>query len=108
MTVLLGTATDPVSRRRFLTAAGLTGAALAALTDGQAQTLPQLARPDGPAERVATDEAYWERVAAQYRISDRVTNLEAGYWGMMPVPVLEEYVRHVERVNRESSVYARV
>ena len=108
MTMWPWTPTDLVSRRRFLTAAGLTGAALATLTDGEAQTLPRLARPDGPAERVATDEAYWERVAAQYRITDRVTNLEAGYWGMMPIPVLEEYVRHVERVNRESSIYARV
>ena len=109
MTVPLEKPPDVVSRRRFLTTAGLTGAALAApLTGGEAQTLPRLARPDGPAERVATDEAYWERVAAQYRISDRVTNLEAGYWGMMPLPVLDEYLRHVERVNRESSVYARV
>jgi selenocysteine lyase/cysteine desulfurase len=46
-------------------------------------------------------------VAAQYRVTDKVINLEAGYWGMMPAPVADEYVRHIERVNRESSYYAR-
>ena len=62
-----------------------------------------------PATGLATqqDEAYWRRVAAHYRVSNSVTNLEAGYWGVMTVPVLAEYVRHIERVNLESSFYAR-
>jgi len=53
------------------------------------------------------DEAFWRRVAAHYRVSNRITNLEAGYWGIMAAPVLAEYVRHIERVNVESSFYAR-
>ena len=41
---------------------------------------------EGSAEReVAQDEAYWRDVAAQYAVTDAVTNLEAGYFGMMPV-----------------------
>lgn len=48
---------------------------------------PPLDRPDGPPDLVARDEAHWRRVAAHYRVSGRVTNLDAGYWGMMPVPV---------------------
>jgi selenocysteine lyase/cysteine desulfurase len=56
---------------------------------------------------VAQDEAYWREVAAQYEVTDAVTNLEAGFFGMMPRPVLAAYHRHVDRVNRESSYFAR-
>jgi len=63
--------------------------------------------PAGSPEEVAQDEAYWREVAAQYAITDAVTNLEGGYWGMMANPVLAAYHRHVDRVNRESSYFAR-
>jgi selenocysteine lyase/cysteine desulfurase len=69
--------------------------------------LPPLNRPGGSPAAVARDEAYWRRVAAYYRISDKYTNLEAGYFGMMASPVLAAYHRHVDRVNLESSYYAR-
>jgi isopenicillin-N epimerase len=69
--------------------------------------LPALNRPAGPPESVARDEAYWRRVAAYYRVSNQYTNLEAGYFGMMAAPVLAAYHRHVDRVNLESSYYAR-
>ena len=69
--------------------------------------LPPLDRPDGPPDTVARDEAYWRRVAAHYRVSDAYTNLEAGFFGIMAAPVLAEYHRQVDRVNRESSHYAR-
>ncbi len=63
--------------------------------------------PIGSPEMVAQDEAYWREVAAQYAITDSVTNLEAGFWGMMSAPVLAAYHRNVDRVNRESSYFAR-
>jgi isopenicillin-N epimerase len=69
--------------------------------------LPALNRPVGPPESLARDEAYWRRVASYYRVSDKYTNLEAGYFGMMAAPVLAAYHRHVDRVNLESSYYAR-
>ncbi len=56
---------------------------------------------------LATDEAYWQQVAAQYRVLDQATNFEAGYFGMMAQPVLAAYHRHIDRVNRESSYFAR-
>jgi isopenicillin-N epimerase len=98
-----------VSRRAFIGLAGLAGAGLAAppSAPGADTPLPALARPDAPPQVVASDEAYWGRVAAHYRLTDRVTNLEAGYWGMMATPVLAEYFRQVEHVNLESSFYAR-
>jgi hypothetical protein len=100
---------NQVSRRTFVNSAALAGVALAAPASAQRtdESLPPLARPGGPPQVVATDEAFWRRVAAYYRVSDRVTNLEAGYWGMMAAPVLAEYLQHVERVNAENSFYAR-
>jgi len=103
-----------ISRRSFLEATGLIGLVA---TRGGAEApphasrppgqLPPLDRPDGPSDRVAKDEAYWGRVAAYYQVSDRYTNLEAGYFGMMAAPVLAAYHRAIDRVNLESSYFAR-
>jgi len=70
-----------------------------------ASTLP--VPPAGSAEQAAQDEAYWRGVAQQYAVTDRVTNMEAGYFGMMASPVLAAYHRNIDRVNRESSYFAR-
>src|SRR5918993_634209 len=67
----------PLSRRHFLSSAGVAAAALGA------------------------------RVSAQNRVDRTIDNLEAGYWGLMATPVADDYIRHVERVNRENSYYAR-
>lgn len=69
--------------------------------------LEPLAPPAGAADEVARDEAYWNKVAARYRILDGTTNLEAGYFGMMATPVLDAYHRHIDEVNRASSYFAR-
>jgi selenocysteine lyase/cysteine desulfurase len=107
------------SRRTFLqrtaalTAAGLTlPAGLGASPSGEVLELARAQRPlppppTGSPEHTAQDEAYWREVAAQYAITDKATNLEAGYWGMMALPVLAAYHRNVDRVNRESSYFAR-
>ena len=63
--------------------------------------------PVGSPQSVAQDEAYWGEVAKQYVVTDRVTNMEAGFFGMMAAPVLAAYHENVERVNRESSYFAR-
>ncbi|WP_299307867.1 aminotransferase class V-fold PLP-dependent enzyme [uncultured Croceicoccus sp.] len=55
----------------------------------------------------AGDEQYWARIAAQYDVTDDVTQLENGNWGMMARPVLATYQEHVARVNRDTSFYAR-
>jgi isopenicillin-N epimerase len=92
-----------MERRRFLSMAAMAGGA-AALPAGAWQQQPPPPRDPAAA---AADEAHWRRVAGQYRVTDKVINLEAGYWGMMSIPVHEEFLRQVERVNRESSFYAR-
>jgi isopenicillin-N epimerase len=57
--------------------------------------------------RAAEDEAHWAGVAANYDVTRDVIQLEHGNWGMMARPVLAAYRAAVERVNRETSFYAR-
>ncbi len=92
------------TRRQFLRNAGLATAALALHTTPSNAASPLPTRATVPS---GSEEDYWEDVAARYRITDEITNLEGGYWGMMATPVLEAFHRHTERVNRESSYYAR-
>jgi selenocysteine lyase/cysteine desulfurase len=49
----------------------------------------------------------WDQIAGQYDVTREVIQLEHGNWGMMARPVLEAYRAHVERVNRDTSYYAR-
>lgn len=55
----------------------------------------------------AKDLDFWSSVRDLYEIDSTITNLENGYWGIMAKPVLAEYMRWTERVNRENTVYAR-
>lgn len=103
-----------LTRRSFLGSTGLAGLTIfgsrpaeVPLPQQAQDQLPPLDRPSGLPETVAQDEGYWRRVAAHYRVSDRFTNMEAGYFGMMAAPVLAAYHRHIDRVNQESSFYVR-
>src|SRR5947209_4410352 len=49
----------------------------------------------------------WDRIAREYDVTREVIQLEHGNWGMMARPVLDEYRRQLERVNRDTSYYAR-
>ena len=49
----------------------------------------------------------WEMIARQYDVTRYVIQLEHGNWGMMPRPVLAAYHAINERVNRDTSFYAR-
>ena len=70
---------------------------------GGAAALPFATAPVAAA--AAADD--WERIAREYDVTREVIQLEHGNWGMMARPVLAEYRRQVERVNRDTSYYAR-
>lgn len=108
------------SRRHFLASAAAASAASLAASAAHAAPVSGFPSPDTPdfpgvplappignPETVARDEGYWKKVAAQYRVLDGTTNLEAGFFGMMAAPVLAAYHRHIDRVNRASSYFAR-
>jgi isopenicillin-N epimerase len=102
------------SRRDFLRTAGLAGLATAVPGSASHPQAPpsassqeRLTPHPAPPAQAARDEAYWRRVAAQYDVIERPTNLEAGYYGLMARPVLAAYHRHIDRVNSASSYFAR-
>jgi len=97
------------TRREFLKDTALVGAALAAplTATASARVRSPLAPPQGTPAQVASDETFWAKVAEQYRVTDAVTNFEAGYFGLMAIPVLEAYHRHIDRANRDNSYFAR-
>lgn len=101
------------SRRDFLRTGTLASAAVVAgsalpRSVQAADVRPEpLATHSGSPVDAASDEAYWRLVAAQYRVADKATNMEAGYFGMMAAPVLAAHHAHIDRVNRENSVFAR-
>ncbi|MCA2995022.1 aminotransferase class V-fold PLP-dependent enzyme [Gemmatimonas sp.] len=87
--------------------APVSAAGAASVSGNEASDPPPLAPLPGPLQAVVQDEAYWSKVATQYPVTDAVINLEAGYFGIMAAPVLAAHHRHVDRVNRESSYFAR-
>lgn len=60
-----------------------------------------------PAIAAAAAADDWDRIADQYDVTREVIQLEHGNWGMMARPVLATYRATVERVNRDTSYYAR-
>lgn len=60
-----------------------------------------------PAIAAAAEADDWERIARDYDVTREVIQLEHGNWGMMARPVLAHYRATVERVNRDTSYYAR-
>ena len=62
--------------------------------------------PEGPLK--PDDEVGWKAVAKNYDVTNRITNLENGYWGIMASPVLAEYKRLTEFINKENTFFARL
>lgn len=53
------------------------------------------------------DEAGWARIATLYPAMGPVTQLEHGYWGNMAKPVADAHRANLDRLNRDTSLYAR-
>ena len=97
--------TRQLSRRGLLggTAATVLLAGSAQAQDG-GSPIPSFARSgDG----IAQDRAFWRQVASLYDVDRSMANLENGYWGIMSKPVLAEYLRQTEMINRRNTAYAR-
>jgi selenocysteine lyase/cysteine desulfurase len=62
--------------------------------------------PDSPLK--PDDEAGWKAIAKNYDVTTKITNLENGYWGIMAMPVLDEYKRLTEFINKENTFFARL
>jgi|TARA_R110002096_G_scaffold435927_1_gene664264 selenocysteine lyase/cysteine desulfurase len=87
-----------MDRRQFLTSS----AAVAGLS---VANFPLFAMAQQ--SRDADDENFWAIIRNQYDVTSDVTNLEAGYWGIMSIPVTQDYIKNTHYVNQNSSYYAR-
>jgi selenocysteine lyase/cysteine desulfurase len=63
--------------------------------------------PSGDPAKLATDEAYWTKVAGFYDWPRDVIQLEAGQFGAMARPVQAAYETYLRRINRETTLYTR-
>jgi selenocysteine lyase/cysteine desulfurase len=93
-----------ISRRGVLGVAATLAMAGSAGAQADASAVPPFVRTGADA---AQDRAFWDQVAALYDVDRSTANLENGYWGIMAKPVLAEYIRQTERINRQNTAYAR-
>lgn len=88
----------------LLPAAGLMAGPAGRAAAGPVPVLP----PSAAAPAVlATDEAWWAAVAAQFDITSAVNHLENGFWGAMGRSTLQAYQRHTAAVNAGNAWYGR-
>lgn len=104
------------SRRSFLKSSGLMLGAVASqgllgsdLRANEPATTSSYTLPTrtGSPSDIATDEDYWNQVSRFYSVTDKVTNLENGYWGIMANPVMQTYQANTEFINLNNTYYAR-
>jgi selenocysteine lyase/cysteine desulfurase len=63
---------------------------------------------DFAGEGAADDEKYWKHIAKKYyEVSSDYINLENGYYGIQPKPVLQAFQKNIEKANAEGARFAR-
>jgi selenocysteine lyase/cysteine desulfurase len=63
---------------------------------------------DFTTEGDATDEKFWKKIAKKYYdVADDHINLENGYYGIQPKPVLQAFQKNVAAANRQAARFAR-
>lgn len=83
------------------------GSAAAASAAAVAAPLPSVPAGTTP-EVLASNQAYWQAVAAQYDTTDAIVQLDNAFWGSMARPVLRHYEQQLSMVNRDNAWYARM
>lgn len=92
-------------KREFLKKAATFGLTVPFGWDAFARSFEEVSNL-GPAE-LASEDAFWENIRNNYLLTPEYINLESGYYCMLPEPLLEKYIYHIHRVNREHSHYMR-
>src|SRR5450830_780195 len=90
-----------------LTAGAGSAAAASASLSPPLPPLPAVPAGTTP-EALATNQAYWQAVAAQYDTTDAIVQLDNAFWGSMARPVLRHYEQQLAMVNRDNAWYARM
>jgi selenocysteine lyase/cysteine desulfurase len=98
------------NRKKFLRqlAAGLTASALPTIASATDFFGTYIDRNDFEEKGGPDDEKYWKNVARKYyNIPKDYINLENGYYGLQPRPVLEVFEKNIQVANREGARFAR-
>ena len=83
-----------------LSLAGLSSSVFAGSTQSERIKLADTLLTSESASEIATNEAYWKKVADYYDKGREIINLEQGYWGKMALPVEAEYIRLTKKVKK--------
>jgi selenocysteine lyase/cysteine desulfurase len=98
------------SRKNFLKqiGAGLLAAGLPAIASGSHATETGIDAKDFSDEGLPDDERYWKRIARKYyAVADDHINLENGYYGIQPKPVLHAFQKNIVTANEQAARFAR-
>ncbi|GAB4000979.1 aminotransferase class V-fold PLP-dependent enzyme [Spirosoma daeguense] len=60
-----------------------------------------------PAEKLAQQEEFWATIRAAYPITNDFIQLENGYYSLAAQPVMDSYLKHIQKINSVSSYYMR-
>ena len=98
------------TRKKFLQQLGtglmISGLPSIALADDLFKNQPDI--DDFEKEGKPDDEKYWKNIARKYyNVSKDYINLENGYYGLQPKPVLEAFEKNIHLANREGARFAR-
>lgn len=96
------------NRKDFLRKMG-SGLLLAGMpVAGMAMNETAIDPSDFQAEGDASDETFWKRIAKKYyELADDHINLENGYYGVQPKPVLQAFQRNIVTANAQAARFAR-
>jgi selenocysteine lyase/cysteine desulfurase len=53
------------------------------------------------------EEDFWDRIRRDYRLKPDYINLENGYYNIIPTPILQKFLEHIQEVNYQGSYYMR-
>jgi selenocysteine lyase/cysteine desulfurase len=99
------------SRKQFLRQLGATAliSAIPAIAGAEKHgTALALDKDDFMHEGDPTDEKFWKQIARKYYdVSRDYINLENGYYGIQPTPVLTAFQKNIQKANHDASRFAR-
>ena len=98
------------NRKKFIQqlGAGLIMTGLPAIGSAEGIFDPIIDINDFKNEGAADDEKYWKNIAHKYYVvSKDYVNLENGYYGIQPKPVLQAFQKNILLANREGARFAR-
>ncbi|GAB2519565.1 aminotransferase class V-fold PLP-dependent enzyme [Spirosoma aerophilum] len=92
-----------LSKRQFLKS--LAGTAALSTWAGLDETLAKVAHV--PSATLAQAEDFWVAIRAAYPVTKEFIQLENGYYSLAAQPVMDSYLKHIQRINSVSSYYMR-